>query len=130
MTERLNDPAIIVNNKETLFVPASLVSNPGIGEVKVEMMSKGAGVVEPVTSVDVSTKMGTVKFEVPHTIENAKLVKGWQRNVGKNTIEIPAEASGKVSTEYYQQASVTNKPDYEYKPDGKIAVEFGGMPGE
>lgn len=126
MTTKLYDPAILVNNKSVLVNPNTIKTDDGLGETKVDVGTRGAGNLEIVTSQDVSTLKGMVEFEMPLTIENVNVVKGWQRNLGANFIELTASADGKTLTEYCPKASVTKAVKKEFGADGKLAIEFTG----
>lgn len=126
MATKLYDPAILVNNKSVLVNPNTIKTDAGLGETKVDVASRGAGNFEVVTSQDVSTLKGMVEFEMPATIENISMAKGWQRNRGANFIELTATADGKTFTEYCPQASVTKPIKVEFGVDSKFSVELTG----
>lgn len=126
MATKLYDPTIQVNDEGTLTSPNSIKADDGLGETKVENMSRGGGNYETVTSQDVMTKKGKVSFELPLTIENANKVKGWKRNPGKNLVELTATADGKTFSEYYASMSVVNTAEKEFGVDAKVSVEMEG----
>jgi hypothetical protein len=126
MAFRIDDSVLEINNDPVLVVANSVKTKKGRGTVKVENMTRGNGSSEIVTSVDTSTKIGMVKFDIPATIEGFKQLDAWHLNKGKNVCRVTFVADGKQIVEYYPTMSVTNDPDKETGVDGKVSVEMSG----
>jgi hypothetical protein len=126
MAFRIDDSVLEINNNPVLVVANSVKTKKGRGTVKVENMTRGNGASEIVTSVDTSTKIGMVKFDIPATVEGFKELDGWQQNNGKNVCRVTLAAGGKQIVEYYPTMSVTNDPDKETGVDGKVSIEMSG----
>ena len=126
MAFRIDDSVLEINNKPVLVIANSVETDKGLGTVKVENATRGNGANEIITSVDVSSQVGMVKFDIPSTVEGFKELDGWQRNNGKNVCRVTFVAGGKQIVEYYPTMSVTNKPSKQTGVDGKVTVEMSG----
>jgi hypothetical protein len=114
-----------INNQIIAVVPNSVNRKKGRGDVTVEPQSLGAGDVDVVESVDVTTMKSMFSFSLKPTPANMELVDEWKLNPGLNVIEyIPTEGS----VEVYESMSVINDPEYPDSNDGVIELEFEGQP--
>jgi len=130
---QLSDPTIILNGTPLLIVPNSVTFTEGLGESEVLTVSGGNGTSDVITSQNVETKKGMLKFSLrvtPDQIEEARTAKlSPAGNVleftGTTGIGTPAEKT--VNRTFQKATLITN---YEVNPtnDGVIELEFEGTP--
>ena len=120
--EQISDPSVVVNDITVNVVPNSVSYKSGKGEQSVKVQSAGNGLVSVVTSTNVETKKGMVKFSVYSTEQAIALKELWQSNGGGNVIEL-----GSVNLTMSQGTMVTD-PEITLSDDGKVELEFQGAP--
>ena len=120
--EQISDPSVVVNDITVNVVPNSVSYKSGKGEQSVKVQSAGNGLVSVVTSTNVETKKGMVKFSVYSTEQAIQLKELWQSNGGGNVIEL-----GSVNLTM-SQGTMVNDPEITLSDDGKVELEFQGAP--
>jgi hypothetical protein len=120
--EQISDPSVVVNDITVNVVPNSVSYKSGKGEQSVKVQSAGNGLVSVVTSTNVETKKGMVKFSVYSTEQAIALKELWQSNGGGNVIEL-----GSVNLTM-SQGTMVNDPEITLSDDGKVELEFQGAP--
>ncbi len=120
--EQISDPSVVVNDITVNVVPNSVAYKSGKGEQSVKVQSAGNGLVSVVTSTNVETKKGMVKFSVYSTEQAIALKELWQSNGGGNVIEL-----GSVNLTM-AQGTMVNDPEITLSDDGKVELEFQGAP--
>jgi len=120
--EQISDPSVVVNDITVNVVPNSVSYKSGNGEQSVKVQSAGNGLVSVVTSTNVETKKGMVKFSVYSTEQAIALKELWQSNGGGNVIEL-----GSVNLTM-SQGTMVNDPEITLSDDGKVELEFQGAP--
>ncbi len=123
MASQLNDLSIFVNNVQVSYTADSLSWKDGFGEYNVRNAVVGGGETEPITSQNLESKKGMVKFSMPTTIIHERLKREWKQNFDQNVIEIVA-ADGQSFTKFFERATMTNDPESSGATDGNIEVEF------
>lgn len=125
---QLADVTLEVNDDNLAYEPDTLVADDGIGETTVRAASTGGGGVELIFGTDVKTSISEVEFELATTDKHISLVRGWQGNVGGNTVALSSNRAGQSFSLTITQATVTNKPKFELNIDGTIKVTLMGNP--
>jgi len=120
--EQISDPSVVVNDITVNVVPNSVSYKSGKGEQSVKVQSAGNGLVSVVTSTNVETKKGMIKFSVYSTEQAIALKELWQSNGGGNVIEL-----GSVNLTM-SQGTMVNDPEITLSDDGKVELEFQGAP--
>ena len=123
MTSQLNDLSIVVNNVQISYTADSLSWKDGFGEYNVRNAVVGGGETEPITSQNLESKKGMVKWSMPSTIAHEELKRAWKTNFDRNVIEIFA-ADGQAFTKVFERATMINDPETSAATDGNIEVEF------
>jgi hypothetical protein len=123
-TRVLSDPAVYVGGRLVAVVP-NTVKETEPGETSVRAVSAGGGAVRHVSGLNVEEMKGMVSFSLPTTGENVDLVEGWRAdsNAGVSTV-IMVVTQTRQST--YESMWMTEKPEYNYEPEGNIELTFEG----
>ena len=115
----VNDDAVTVEANTLALVE-------GQGESTLKAATRG-GVVVMISSEDISTKVGMIKFEMPASVGNMDLSKSWKslRN-GLTVVVSGTDENGNVLTRTLTQGVMTNDPEKSIQNEGKIQIEFSG----
>jgi hypothetical protein len=126
---RISKPEVSVNNNVIAIVPNSAKGDEGEGETTVSAASGGGGSIVIVISDNAEEKIGKFAFDMMSTKKNIDIARGWKKNPGRNVIQVTGETGGgQPFSRVYAQASITNNPEFELSTDGKISLEWAGMP--
>ncbi len=125
---QLSDVAVEVNDDTIGVEPGTVSYTEGFGEAKVRAASTGGGGTELIFGRDIAEAISMVKFEMPATIPNVELLRGWQASIGVNTVQLSASFGGQSFTRTLTEGTVTNNPEVEIGPESTIEVEFKGNP--
>lgn len=129
MQEGISKPTLLINNETIAIVPNSATFDEGEGETTVRAMSAGGGSIELVISTDAEGMVGGFKVELPNTAKYINLARGWKKNPGKNVIQMLGNnKQGKPLSRTITEASITNNYEVELSSDGKLSLEWVGMP--
>lgn len=124
----LVDASVEVDDETVTVEGNSIVIVEGQGESTVKAASKG-GVPVIVTSQDISTKIGMVKFEMPATVESMNLSRDFKaRGTGRVVRVSGTDAAGNRLGRTLTQGVMTNDPEKAIQNEGKVSVEFSGAP--
>jgi hypothetical protein len=120
----LFDPTIVIDNRHITFKPNTVKLKLGKGEIKVSALSGGAGFIETVHSEDVSTKINELTAMIANRPESAELVRQWKERIGLIKITI-SQNDYSISL---RNCSLTNDPEFTFKPDSEVEIKFQGDP--
>jgi hypothetical protein len=120
----ISKPAVRVNNNPVGIVPNSCKFDEGEGETNIRTASTGGGGVSLIISDNAEDKIGTISFDLPNTIENIELARGWKKNPGANFVEVSGEVGGETFSRVFNAASITNNYEVELSSDGKLSLEW------
>ena len=115
-------PYIHVNNVNWVYVPNTIVFNDGRGERVVRNQALGGGASEIVTTDNVETHIGMIKFQLRSNSENFKNTLILRDRFDKNVVVMSDPDSGFNLT--FKQAVIINKIDYEVSAEGNFEIEF------
>jgi len=124
----LVDASVEVDDEPLTIEGNTIVFVEGQGESTTKGASRGGRTVI-VTSEDITTKVGMIKFEMPssvNTLNSTRDIKarGAGRIVRVSGIDPQGNRLGRVCA----QAIMTNDPEKAVQSEGKVAVEFSGAP--
>ena len=128
MSEQLSNAAVIVNNVPVAIIPNTLAFTEGLGEQNIRAASSGGGQTEQVFSENIEMRYSTVKFELPGTIENIALARGWKVNKNQNLIQISGRTSDGTLSRTFSQAALLTDYEVPLSSDGNITLEFRSNP--
>ena len=124
----LVDASIEVDDETVSVEGNTIVIVEGQGETTVKAASKG-GVPVVVSSQDITTKLGMVKFEMPASVESMKLSRDFKaRGAGRVVRVSGTDAAGNRLGRTLTQGVMTNDPEKAIASEGKIPIEFSGSP--
>ena len=118
--QSLSTPTLVVNNVAIPYVAGTLTFTEGTPEKKVRTQTGGGGIVQRVSSVDVTTQFSDIKFQLLDTSANIEMVLDWVKKDFNNSISITDTGI----TRYGSNAGITTKYEVTTGIDGKIDVEF------
>ncbi len=116
----LTNPAVVVNGQPVAIKPNSFSYKDGFGEYKTRVQTAGPGSVENVTTEDVETQFGMVKFTLITTTENIDLVRQWKVNFDQNAIT----ATSADFSRSFGNAILMTDVEIAAGQDGEFEVEF------
>lgn len=120
--------AVEVDDESVTVEGNSLVLVEGQGTSSVKAATKGGQVVM-VTSEDITTKVGMVKFEMPASVASMNLARDFKaRGAGRVVRVSGLDAQGNRLARTLTQATMTNDPEKAVQNEGKLVVEFSGAP--
>ena len=124
----LVDASIEVDDETVSVEGNTIVIVEGQGETTVKAASKG-GVPVIVSSQDITTRIGMVKFEMPASVESMNLSRDFKaRGAGRVVRVSGTDAAGNRLGRTLTQGVMTNDPEKAIQSEGKIPVEFSGAP--
>ena len=124
----LVDASIEVDDETVTVEGNTIVIVEGQGESTVKAASKG-GVPVVVSSVDITTKIGMVKFEMPASVESMNLSRDFKaRGAGRVVRVSGTDAAGNRLGRTLTQGVMTNDPEKSIASEGKVPIEFSGSP--
>ena len=121
----ISNPTIKYNGSTISIVPNSLSYKLGTGDKVIRAVSAGGGSITPVTTDNVETKLGMIKFAVPNTSEGLLLARQMADAGESNEFQI-ADPDLQVS---FSNMSLMTEPERPLTQDGVIELEFMGPPG-
>lgn len=124
MATQLANAAVTVNNNVIAIIPNSLGFTEGLGEQVQRAASAGGGSVEQIFSENIETNFSMVKFEIPATIENIELARGWKVNKNQNLVQIAGRTPEGTLTRSFSQAALINDYEVLLGSDTNISIEF------
>lgn len=123
-TVALVNPQLSVNNNTQRYLEGTLEYNEGFGEVNTRVHTAGPGDREKVTTRDVNTQFGMVKFSVISTEDVVNTIREWLNNDDANVITLSQGGFNRTFT----GAQITNNPNNAIGNDAVIEVEFTSNP--
>jgi hypothetical protein len=121
---QLTDVTVIVNNETVGIIPNSLKWTEGFGEQAVRAVSIGGGKTEQVFANDLESNYSKVSFDLPSTVQNIELARGWKTNTNANTVSVMAENADGPVVRTFTQAALTADYEVEIGVDSNIPIEF------
>ena len=127
MAIQLSDPSVTINNEAINVVPNSVSYNDGLGTQTVLTQSAGNGKVSTVYSNNVETNIGSVKFSIRSTVQNANFARALKSNLNRNVVMVSGTTpDGKSLTRTMTEAAFTNDLEVPLNQDGVVAIEMMG----
>lgn len=127
MAIQLSDPSVTINNEAINVVPNSVSYNDGLGTQTVLAQSAGNGKTSTVYSNNVETNIGSMKFSIRSTVQNANFARALKANLNRNVVMISGTTpDGKSLTRTMTEAAFTTDLDVPLSQDGVIAIEMMG----
>ena len=125
----LVDASIEVNDEVITIEGNSITLTEGVGESTVKAASQGGKPVM-VVSQDITTKIGKVKFDMPATVASMNRSRDFAvASKGTSVVRVSGtDPAGNRMGRTLTQATMTNDPEKAIQSDGKISIEFSGMP--
>lgn len=124
----LVDAAVEVDDEAVTIEGNTLSFTEGTGENSVKAASKGGKVVV-VVSQDVTTKISSIKFDMPASVANMNKSRDWGVAGSGRVVRISGtDAAGNRLGRTMTQGVNTNDPEKNVQNEGKISVEFMGAP--
>ncbi len=121
----ISNPVVKLNGETISIVPNSLAYKLGTGDKVIRAVSSGGGAITPVTTDNVETKLGMIKFAVPNTADGALIARTVADNGEANEFQISDEDL-QVS---FTNMSLMTEPERPLSQDGAFELEFQGPPG-
>ena len=119
------NPTIKWNGQTVSIIANSLSYKLGTGDKVIRAISSGGGAITPVTTDNVETKLGMIKFSVPNTSDGLSLARQMADAGESNEFQI-ADQALQVS---FSSMSLMTEPERPLTQDGAIELEFMGPPG-
>lgn len=126
--EQLSNPTVMVNNVIVAVIANSVAYDDGLGEQSMRAASTGGGGTEQIYSRNVETEMGMVKFEMPSTVDNIKLVRSWKINKNQNLVSITGRTAEGDISKTFTQAALLPSTEIPLGVDTNISLEFKSNP--
>ena len=125
----LVDASVEVNDETVIVEGNTITLTEGTGESSVKAASQGGKPVM-VVSQDITTKIGKVKFEMPATVASMNLSRDFAvYPKGTTVVRISGtDPAGNRMGRTLTQGTMTNDPEKAIQSDGKISIEFSGLP--
>lgn len=125
----LVDVSVEVNDQTIAVEGNTVVLNEGTGTVTVKAATQGGKPVM-VVSEDVTSKVGMVKFDIPSTVNGLNASRDWAVfKKGASVVRVSGtDPAGNRMGRTLMQGTMTNDPDKAIQNDGKISIEFSGLP--
>jgi len=124
----LVDASIEVDDEPLTIEGNTIVFVEGQGESTTKGASRGGRPVM-VTSQDITTQVGMVKFEMPASVNTLNVTKDLKaRGAGRVVRVSGTDAQGNRLGRTLAQAIMNNDPEKAVQNEGKVAVEFSGAP--
>lgn len=121
----ISNPTIKRNGETISIVPNTLAYKLGTGDKVIRAVSAGGGAITPVTTENVETKLGMIKFAVPNTSDGAQIARDAADAGEENEFQIVDEDL-QVS---FSNMSLMTEPERPLSQDGAFELEFQGPPG-
>ena len=127
MAIQLSDPSVTINNEAINVVPNSVSYNDGFGTQTVLVQSAGNGKTSTVYSNNVETNIGSMKFSIRSTPQNANYARSLKASLNRNVVMISGTTpDGKSLTRTMTEAAFTNDLEVPLNQDGVVAIEMMG----
>ena len=126
MAEQLiANPYLEINDEKIATYGNSITYDNGLPDINVTALSAGGGTTQTVHGVDVTTKIGMVKFKLASTKDNDDRQSTWKANVGTNVVKFYEGDLQKVML----GASFSEGREVELNAsEGGIEITFKGDP--
>lgn len=124
----LVDVSVEVDDEAVTLEGNSLSFKEGTGESSMKAASRGGKTVM-VPSLDITTKVGMIKFDMPSSINSIEASRSWAVAGTGRVVKISGtDPAGNRIGRTMTQALNTNDPDKAVQNEGKLTVEFQGAP--
>lgn len=124
----LVDASIEVDDEPLTIEGNTIVLVEGQGESTTKGASRGGRTVM-VTSEDITTKVGMVKFEMPSSVASLNTTRDIKARGAGRVIRVSGiDPQGNRLGRTCAQAIMANDPEKAVQNEGKIPVEFAGAP--
>ena len=133
MALNFSSPILEINDVTVPYVSGSLKLNRGRGNVNVRSVSSGGGGTTIVATVDDSTRISNISFEVIPTNDQFRNERDWSalsRLVNGCTLRIPdSDPNNKAAAGTYTQMHLSEDREFVSGPDSAVTLTFMGNPG-
>jgi len=124
----LTNASVEVDDETVTVEGNSIAIKEGQGESTTKAASNGGNIVV-VTSEDITTKIGMVKFEMPASVNSMNLARDFKaRGAGRVVRVSGLDPAGNRLGRTLTQGVMTNDPEKAIQSEGKVEVTFEGAP--
>jgi hypothetical protein len=124
----LTNASVEVDDEAVTVEGGTLTFVEGQGTVTTKAATRG-GVVVPVHSEDITTKVGMVKFEMPASVASLNLSRDIKARGAGRVVRISGlDPQGNRLGRTLAQAVMSNDPEKGVQNEGKVPMEFSGAP--
>lgn len=124
----LVDASVEVDDEPVTVEGNTIVITEGQGTSTVKAASRGGKTVV-VTSEDITTKIGGIKFEMPASVNSMNVSRDFKaRGAGRVVRVSGTDPAGNRLGRTLTQGSMVNDPEKAIQNEGKIPIEFMGAP--
>jgi hypothetical protein len=124
----LVDASVEVDDEAVTIEGNTIVLVEGNGESSMKAATRGGKPVM-VSSQDITTKVGMVKFEMPASIVSMNLARDFKvAGPGRVVRVTGTDQAGNRLGRTLTQGVMTNDPEIAIQNEGKISLEFSGAP--
>lgn len=128
MSSILSNAVLQVNGETIGYMPNTLTITKGAGETKNVAVTSG-GNSDVVFSIDASTKMGNVKFDLPVTAENDRRIDEWKNNRQNNSVQVSNDVGSEQFNVTFSKAVLITNPELALQDEGTVSLEFSTAQG-
>ena len=128
MSSILSNAVLQINGETIGYMPNTLSIIDGDGETKNVAVTSG-GNSDVVFSIDASTKMGNVKFDLPVTAENSRRIKEWKNNRQDNSVQVSNDVGSEAFNKTFSKAVLITNPELALQDEGAVSLEFSTAQG-
>ncbi len=123
MSSILSNVVLQINGETIGYMPNSLTVNKGRGETKNVAVTSG-GNSDVVFSIDASTKIGNVKFDLPVTAENDRRIDEWKNARQGNSIRLSNDVGSESFKLTFSKAVLITNAELALQDEGTVSLEF------
>ena len=123
MSSILSNAVLEINGETIGYMPNTLSITKGSGETKNVAITSG-GNSDVVFSIDASTKVGNVKFDLPVTAENDRRIDEWKNNRQNNSVNVSNDVGGERFNVAFSKAVLITNPELSLADEGAVSLEF------
>ena len=126
MVDTFTPKRIEINGRSILYVPNSLVEDPGFGETNVRVQVSGRSTVV-VPSENLESQVAEISFDIMMVDSNSNsdpliLIRDWKAENGTHIIQIIPDGAGQ--SRLYKNASLSTLTTFQHSSDGVISLTW------
>lgn len=120
---QLSSPTLTINNKVIAYIPNSLkVMDGNNGEWKVINLTSGGASRNKLLSLDASTLVDKISFDLEVSKESYNDVTAWKALAG--TAGVAITISQGTTAKSFDNMTLTIQPEFDFSAEGKVTLEF------